>query len=70
MADITISITIPDAYVTRLSNTIDLIWPGRTTQNPVPTKPEWLKHHIVQNVKQQVLRAEKDAQAITEIEIN
>ena len=69
MADVAITITIPDAYVTRLTNTVDLIWTGRTEQNPVPTKQAWLKHHIIQNIKQQVLKAEKEAQEITEIEI-
>jgi len=69
MADIAITFTIPDAYVTRLATAIDLIWPGRTSQDPVPTRPEWLKHHVVQNIKQQVLRVEKEAQGIAEIEI-
>ena len=69
MADININIVIPDAYVERLSNIIDLVWAGRENQNPIPSNIQWLKYHIIKNLKQQILKAEKEAAEITEIEI-
>jgi len=69
MADINITFTIPDAYVDRLSNVIDVMWPGRELQEPIPTKIQWFRFHIISNVKQQVLVAEKNNANIQEIEI-
>lgn len=64
-----IILNISDDHMARISVVVDNIWPGRTEQNPVPTKIAWAKHHIGQNFIQQVKRAERDAQEITEIEI-
>lgn len=67
MADITI--TISDAHMARIAAVIDDIWPGRTEQKPVPSKAAWFKYHVIQNIKQQVLVAEKQAVVISEIEV-
>jgi hypothetical protein len=67
MADITLNIS--DANMARISAVIDNIWPGRISQDPIPSKAAWFKYHIIQNVKQQVLKAEREQQAIGEIEI-
>jgi hypothetical protein len=65
MADINITITIPDTYVSRFSNVIDYIWAGRTTE----TKIEWVKKSIIKELKQKVLRIERQLQSIEEIEL-
>jgi len=35
MADININLTIPDAFVSRFSTVVDLIWNRRTTETKV-----------------------------------
>lgn len=69
MADINLTITIPDAYVSRFSDVVDWIWAGRNLIDPVPTKQQWVKYQIIQDLKRKVLIAEKEIQGISEIEI-
>jgi hypothetical protein len=67
MADIILSFS--DAHMARIAAVVDNIWPGRTEQEPVPSKAAWFKYHVIQNIKQQVLVAEKQAVVISEIEV-
>ena len=65
MADINLTITIPDAYVARFSNVVDFIWEGRTTESKV----NWTKQKIIEDLKTKVLRAERHLSSIEEIDI-
>jgi len=65
MADIIITLTIPNGFASRFAAVVDLIWNGRTTE----TKVEWVKQMLKAELKQRVLIAERENAGITEIDI-